>query len=71
MVKHLQTLFLQLFGSDLLYADPSQVLHNLVNDVGATLDLSLQGDIGEFQLMFFARVKEALLTQKRYQDRME
>lgn len=71
MVKELQKLFLLLVGSDLTYLDPSGVIANLVNDLGAPLDLSSQSDIGEFNVLFFARVKEALITQKKYASKME
>ncbi|KAL4453036.1 hypothetical protein ABPG73_015873 [Tetrahymena malaccensis] len=60
LVSHLQRLFGYLILSDKKYADPKQVLENIVDDQGNRIILGDQKDIGEFNLQFLERVQEGL-----------
>ena len=56
----MKKLFAYLAKSDKKYADPSGVLHSIVDDFGNPIQIGEQKDIGEFNNNFLARIQEGL-----------
>ncbi|CAG9334956.1 unnamed protein product [Blepharisma stoltei] len=60
LVEAIQRLFAFLIRSNRKYADPSNVLNALVDDFGNHIEIGDQKDVGEFNMIFVARVEEGL-----------
>lgn len=50
------------------YADPTQVLKALTDDMGKAIEIGEEKDIGEFSDTFLSRVQEGLNYKQLYQD---
>jgi Ubiquitin carboxyl-terminal hydrolase len=60
LILELKKLFAFLTKSDKKYADPSGVLHSIVDDYGNEIQVGEQKDMAEFNNNFLARVQEGL-----------
>lgn len=60
LVEEVQRLFAYLIRSNKKYADPSNVLNALVDDFGNQISIGDQKDVGEFNMIFVARIEEGL-----------
>lgn len=60
LVLNLQKIFAYLICSNRKYVDPSPVLKALVDDYGNQIAIGEQKDVGEFNIVFLARIAEAL-----------
>lgn len=60
LVLNLQKLFAYLICSNRRYIEPTSVLKALVDDYGNPIAIGEQKDVGEFNMVFLARINEAL-----------
>ncbi|EGR31008.1 ubiquitin carboxyl-terminal hydrolase family protein, putative [Ichthyophthirius multifiliis] len=67
LVQEMQNLYGHLIGSEKMYADPSDIVKNILDENGEQYQIGNQQDIGEFNINLLARINEGLLYSRKQQ----